>query len=104
MDVKTKIRALQDTKNLLLNEGWCQGSYVNGAGHYCIYGALRSCTSYSWESAEELAKDLSYNLTKAPVKFDSDSLINWNDERTRRKRDVIRLIDRTIRNLETELD
>ena len=95
MDTKEAIQKLEQAKSVIEIEGWCQGSYTNYQGHHCVVGALRVV---DWDNQDELVQLLRQNLSNP-----NRGVVEWNDQSTRRKRDVIRLYNRTIRNLAAKL-
>lgn len=96
MNTIDQIKKLNQVKDLLNENGWCRGLYTDNQGHYCIWGAVRAV---DWQHQDELAVLLKDNIiSDSPI-----GLVEWNDQETRRKRDVIRLINRTVQNLEAKL-
>ena len=86
---------LMDTKEILINEGWTQGSYYCTSGR-CLVGALATATCESWLDAEEsMAADLLLTCTDGSKKL----LVDWNDVRGRTKGEVLSLIDKAISTL-----
>lgn len=86
---------LMNTKEILINEGWTQGSYCCTAGR-CLVGALATATCESWGNAEDgKAGELLLSCTDGSKKL----LVDWNDVKGRTKDDVLSLIDKAISTL-----
>lgn len=97
METKEVVAKLTKVKDLLNEFGWCRGKYTDTSGRHCIWGAVREV---DWDHQDLLTDLLSLNIINQDYPF--VELTEWNDMDTRRKRDVIRLIDRTIKNLEDD--
>lgn len=98
METKVAVERLTQTKELLKTQGWCRGTYHDNQGRHCIWGAVREV---DWMNQDELTDLLRFNIIdKNEGPYGRIGLAEWNDQETRRKRDVIRLIDRTIRNIQ----
>lgn len=102
------IETLNKAKDILKTEGWCKGSYTDGAGHYCALGALaKACDPYiefkdndtywsnktdngynDWVSVVAIVKE---HLPTSFVYID-----NYNDAKNTTLEDIIKVIDNTI--------
>lgn len=96
---------LQDlirVKNLIILGGWQQGAYYSsGTGCYCLAGAVHASSGEGF--AYTLRKvDVFQALTEALGKPVDRAIspefhvVNWNDNETREKREVIDLLDKAI--------
>lgn len=83
------------TKQILITEGWIQGSYICSGGR-CLVGALAKATCESCGDAEDgEAANLLLSCTDGTKKL----LVDWNDVKGRTKDDVLALIDLAVAKL-----
>jgi hypothetical protein len=91
-------------KYLLENIGWCQGHFsLHQDGKpvsFCMLGAINAVEVWdielTWEAKILLSQTIFKNIS------DSQMLSDWNDKPARKKRDVIKLFDKSIRKLDKE--
>lgn len=76
-----KVRnSLENARLTLLNQGWCQGTFVNGKGEHCVIGA------FGWDPDED-TMEVACNLLREVVM--EMPLIPWNDAPERRKEHLL---------------
>jgi hypothetical protein len=73
---------LQKARQLLVDDGWCQGQMLNNKGEHCLMDAILTIDS-----------GISYPVYKV---LDIDSLAAWNDHPCRTKEQVLELFDQAI--------
>lgn len=107
-----KITILKKALSLLNQKGWTKnyeavdkdGNEVDPrsreAVSFCAQGAVVGATPCQ-RYQQELIDTLEANLTESSNAYD---LPDFNDNRNRRKRDIIRLYERTISNLENGVE
>jgi hypothetical protein len=96
---KTVRQVLLAMRWMLVNRGWTQGYYEDN-GCYCLVGALRSVVMDEDSRAYEIRQRALVLLGGAlPVSQNLalGDLLVWNDEKRRRKSQVIALIDRALK-------
>lgn len=93
------IDRLAQAKSFIEEYGWCQGNYRNDLGQFCVMGAVQTACADSYSTEDDVLEVLRSSLLPNGVTTNT-SLVAWNDMDTRRKRDVVRLFDRAIRNVE----
>ncbi len=82
---------LEDAADLLEQQGWCTGQYMNGYGQHCSVGALqrvntkrKNPTGY-YGALKWLGKTIGYDERNSS----SGRIITWNDATGHTARDVI---------------
>lgn len=105
------IGVLRKIRKLFTRRGsWCQGvshEYkwegnefnYNHIVSYCLVGAIQHYMD-SYETKENISSELAKTIGKPDGGF--PVIVRWNDMPSRRKRDVLRLIDKTIKRLSHE--
>lgn len=91
---KQQIKDLEKARQLLVDKGWCQGSFKKG-DKYCAWGAIGMATHGSCYGYGAKGNILKYLLEENI----SVELHRWNDDKKRTKRQVLGLFTRTINKL-----
>jgi hypothetical protein len=105
-DVRTQI--LLDTRSLLARRGgWCKGTLhenKNKRDSYCIYGALKTVARQ--HGVNLLLNPNGHTLVQSillalgePKCIDPGPIAKFNDVKSRRKHEVLNLLDRAIEYL-----
>jgi hypothetical protein len=97
LDEETR-RVLATAKGIIAN-GWCQGRAMDGAGRYCILGAvIEACGGVGDGSpARRIAALLAKTAGLDPdIPEAAYPITTWNDARDRTQLDVIDLIDKAL--------
>lgn len=101
-----KAKIYEDMLDTLVHDGWIKGALQNGRAH-CTIGAVEHATRHYQESIE-IQKEIVRILADRPLVgqwIDTTlayghlgqqyrAIADWNDKPWRRKRDVIRLVER----------
>jgi hypothetical protein len=74
-------KIIQDVKDILLAEGWCQGELENANGEHCLLGACDK--AFMPVPIRQAIFD----------KLGGCSIINWNDTPGRTLEEVVALLD-----------
>lgn len=87
-----KVKALTLAHTMIETHGWCRGTFVNRRGHYCLRGAINAAArpSLRLPVTAELAATIGVPLSQISA---------WHDHPKRTKRQVLRVITRTIKRL-----
>lgn len=98
--MSNKTQALLIQARALIKSGWCRFAWAkerkNGEFSYCIVGALQSATR-TLETPQSLVSELLRVLPKSEsIYTGSLRLIEWNDQRGRKKAEVLALFNRAI--------
>lgn len=97
MTKKDKLKLLSRTKQVLQDDGWCQGMATSPSGRHCLMGALNEASEQLdmdprelWIVEETIDKAI---LTKTR-KTNLDMWISkWNDASGRTVDDVLKILD-----------
>lgn len=107
---KPEVSALLQLREKIADGRWIQGQYSSILGGHCLVGWIFENGRGAFAAANRIEEnqpiiDLLSKRIRKPPTVGSDAwldltpvcrLEHWNDEMTRRKRDVLRLIDRTL--------
>lgn len=93
------VEILTRMKEILMDRGWCRGSFKNEDGTVCLMGAITRT-----ELLREMYTSRPYstiNLLEEPLdalreQMGEDSVLRWNDKAGRTFNEVIDLLDITI--------
>lgn len=101
-----------------IKRGWCQKAYAvdaHGAptlDHFpearcwCAVGAIRrACSEFGLDSLDSIpaVKQLAQHIESEEVS-DTEAVLEWNDVEGRTKEEVLKLFDRTIKDLKAKLE
>jgi hypothetical protein len=110
-DVRTQI--LLDTRSLLARRGgWCKGTLhenKNKRDSYCVYGAVRRVAQHHnvnlalHPDGHAVIQAILLALGE-PQGFDPEPIAKFNDVKSRRKHEVLSLLDRAIEYLPQRSD
>jgi hypothetical protein len=88
-------------RDLIIEDGWCQGMYSSWAGARCAVGAIRFSIGNLEGKAKVLDKAIKRLASTLPVDYRaqqafSDAIVNWNDTKGRTKQQVINQFNKAI--------
>lgn len=108
--VKRAIKHLKKIRKLI-RRGWCQNAHArdrkgNGVGfdggsakYFSLYGAINRVCNFGWGVENDYVRNCLLRMT--PWRY--WSLMFYNDHKKRTKKDILDLINRTIRRLKLKL-
>lgn len=106
---KQRINVLKKVRDLIAPRGyWTKGAYARKVGNhdcYCLVGAVGEVTGSWYEGiGPVVVQDLAVGLppTSLGSNYPQDTVVCWNDDDKRDKRQVLRHIDKTIARLEAK--
>lgn len=92
------LRAARD--RVSVRGSWCQGMFYDGSGAHCAIGWLRAVAPP--RERERVTHILATEVLMPILSRGGwQNVEEWNDEPSRRRRDVVRLFDRAIARLES---
>lgn len=81
--------------NKIEKYGWCQGSFMNDKGAYCMLGAMQF-TFPNTDSGNDAFQKARQRLA---LRIGHNSLTVWNDKKDRTKEEVISLLKETANSI-----
>ena len=93
------VRRLEEGKQVILNQGWCQYIRVDGLNRVCLLGAYTgNCDIETVSHTTQAAIEALQNLIPSRYGYTHpwSRVAMWNNEDGRTKEQVLELIDRAI--------
>lgn len=100
--MKTIKEVLVQAKQILVQQGWCQGQYTDNKGRCCMSEAIQRVHNpdpkHSWLSEEDGTSQAHSFL----YKFLRGSIAKWNDTDGRTQEEVLSKLDEAIEAAEKQ--
>lgn len=105
--MKTVKETLIAAKELLIKNGWCQGTMRNSRSDkssFCLVGAINHVLAsdvermnWTWDD-EEFSMSVLISIRNVIKQFkpNNSSIVDWNDTHGRTKAEVIAILDKAI--------
>lgn len=97
------IAILRDAKEYLFEKGWHKGDYGTEDGSVCLAGACLMVQFGNFYQASPLDDEVTNTLNKVCKEEGFTNIAAFNDEDTTSFDDVLNILDKTIKRLESEI-